>query len=61
MGDDPKPETEDVHSSKIKDCDPVRMGGMASLHFCRLRPNQFEKEQPWLEEDQALPETWYPT
>ena len=31
-----------------------------SLHFCRLRPNQFEKEQAWLEEDQAQPETWSP-
>ena len=34
---------------------------MASLHFCRLRPNQFEKDQAWLEEDQAQPETGYPT
>ena len=41
---------EDVHSSRIEDCVPMRM---ASLHFCRLRPNQFEKDQAWVEEDQA--------
>ena len=58
MGDDPNPETEDVHSSRIEDREPVRM---ASLRFCRLRPNQFEKEQAWLEEDQAQPETGSPT
>ena len=33
---------------------------MASLHFCRLRPNRFEKGQAWLEEDEAQAETWYP-
>ena len=48
MGDDPNPEIEDVHSSRIEDFEPMRM---ALLHFCRLRPNQFEKEQAWLEED----------
>ena len=58
MGDDPNPETEDVHSSRIEDCELVRM---ASLHVFRLRPNRFEKEQDWLEEEQAQPETWYPT
>ena len=58
MGGDANPETEDVYSSRIEDCEPMRM---ASLHFCRLRPNQFEKEQAWLEEDEAKPEAWYPT
>ena len=58
MGDDSNPETEDVHSSRIEDCEPMRM---VLLHFCRLRPNQFEKDQAWLEEDQAQPETGYPT
>ena len=48
MGDDPNPETEDVYNSRGEDCGPIRM---ASLHFCGLRPNQFEKEQAWLEED----------
>ena len=48
MGDNPNPETEDAHSSSTEDCEPMRM---ASLRFCRLRPNQFEKEQAWLEED----------
>ena len=33
----------------------------ASLHCCRLRPNQFEKDQAWLEEDRAQPETGCPT
>ena len=48
MGDDSNAETEDVHSSRIEDCEAMRM---ASLHFCRLRTNQFEKGQAWLEED----------
>ena len=30
MGDNPKPEIEDLHSSRIEDCDAMRM---ASLHF----------------------------
>ena len=30
MGDDTNPDTEDVHSSRIEDCDTMRM---ASLHF----------------------------
>ena len=30
MGDDPKPEIDDVHSSRIEDCEPMRM---ASLQF----------------------------
>ena len=34
---------------------------MASLHFCRLRPSQFERDQAWLEEDQTQPEAGYPT
>ena len=58
MGDDPNPEAEDVHSSRIEDCESMRM---ASLHFCRFRPNQLEKEQAWLEEDEAQAATWYPT
>ena len=58
MGDDPNPETEDVHSSRIEECEPM---GMASLYVCRLRPNQSEKEQAWLEEAFAQPETCYPT
>ena len=58
MGDDPNPETKDVHSSIIEDCELMRM---ASLHFCRLRPNQFEMDQAWLEEDLAQPEARYPT
>ena len=57
MGDDPYPETEDVHSSRIEDYGPMRM---ASLYCCGLRPNQFEKNQAWLEEDQAQPEVGYP-
>ena len=57
MGDDPNPEAEDVHSSRIEDCEPMRMD---SVHFRRLRPNQFEKEEAWLEEDQAQPETGDP-
>ena len=48
MGDDPNPETEEVHSPSIEDCESMRK---ASLHFRGLRPNQFEKEQAWLEED----------
>ena len=31
MGDDPYPETEDVHSSGIEDYEPMRM---VSLHLC---------------------------
>ena len=58
MGDDPTPETEDVRSSRIEDGEPMRM---VSLHFYRLRPNRFEKDQAWLEEDQAQAETGYPT
>ena len=58
MGDDPNPETEDVHSSRIEDCEPMRM---ASLHFCRLRPNQFERHKASLKEDLDQPETGYPT
>ena len=58
MGDDPSPGTEDVHSSRIEDSEPMHM---ASLHFCRFCPNQFKKDQAWLEEDQAQPETGYPT
>ena len=58
MGDDPNPETEDVHGSRIEDFEPMRM---ALLHFCRLHPNQFEKEQAWLEEGQAQPKTGCPT
>ena len=58
MGDDPSPETEDVRSSRVEDCEPTRV---ASLQFCSLRPNQFEKEQAWLEEDQAQPEGGDPT
>ena len=58
MGDDPDTETEDVHSSRIEDCEPMRM---ASLHFFRSLPNQFEKDQAWLKEDQAQPEAGYPT
>ena len=48
MGDDPNPETEYAYGSSSEDCEPMRM---AALHFCGLRPNQFEKEQAWLEED----------
>ena len=58
MGDDPNPEAEDVHSFRIEDCEPMRV---ASLYFRRLRPSQFEKEQAWLEEDQAQPERRDPT
>ena len=58
MGDDPNPETEDVRSSRSEDCELMRM---VSLHFCRSRPNRLEKDQAWLEEDPAQPETGYPT
>ena len=58
MGDDPYPEIVDVHSSRIEDCEPIRM---ASLHYGRLHPNQFERDQAWLEEYQAQPERGYPT
>ena len=58
MGDGPSPESEDVHSSRVEDCEPMRM---TLLKFCTLHPNQFEKDQAWLEEDQAQAETWYPT
>ena len=30
LGDDPYPEIEDAHSSRIEDCEPMRM---ASWHF----------------------------
>ena len=53
MGDDPYPEIEDVHSSRIEDCEPMRM---ASLIF-----HQFDKDQAWMVEDQAQPEKGYPT
>ena len=56
--DDPYPEIEDVHSSRIEDCEPTRM---ASLQFRKLHPNQIEKDQASLEEDQAQQETRDPT
>ena len=55
---DPYPEIEDVHSSRIEDCEPMRT---VSLYFRRLHPNQFEEDQVWLEEDHSQPETGYPT
>ena len=58
MGDDPNPETEDVHSSRIEDREPMRM---ASLHFGRLHTSKIEMDQAWPEEGQAQPERGYPT
>ena len=58
IGDDPYPEIEDVHSSRIEDCDPMRT---VSFYFGRLHPSQFEEDQLRLEEDQSQPEARYPT
>ena len=37
LADDPCPEIEDTQSSRIEDCEPMRM---ASLHFRRLHPTR---------------------
>ena len=58
VGDDPYPEIEGVHGSRIEDCEPMRT---VSLYFRKLLPNQFEEDEVWLEEDQSQPETGYPT
>ena len=58
MGDGPNPETEDVNSPRIEDCEPMRT---VSMHGWRLHRNRFEEDQIWLEEDQSQPETGYRT
>ena len=58
LGDDPYPEIEDVHSSRIEDCEPMRQ---VSLYVRRLHQIRLEEYQVWLEEGQSPPETGYPT
>ena len=48
-GDDPSPETEYVHSSRIEDCEPMRMASLHVLDCFRLRPNQFGNKLGWRE------------
>ena len=39
-GGDPYPEIEDAHSSRIEDCEPMRM---ASLHFLKISSNSIRE------------------